>query len=131
MSQHTNGQHDVHQAEDNDLGDFLSATAEQAKEYVEAERQYLILGICEKVGKAAGSALSQLLSTLAILMVLLFASVALALWIGTMLASNILGFLIVSGIYLVVFLIIHYVARKALRVSVMLNVINSLYDDKD
>ena len=131
MNESANRFREAYQAEDSDLGDFFSSAAAQGKDYLAAEKEYLLLSAYEIVGKAAGGLFSLLFSLLAGLMFLLFASVALALWLGSLLASNSLGFLITGGFYLLAFLIMHFVVRNAVRGSIMLNVVNSFFDDKD
>ncbi|MBK9421459.1 MAG: phage holin family protein [Flavobacteriales bacterium] len=118
-------------AEHTDIGDFLNSTMAEGKAYFAAQKDYLELQAYEQVGKAAGGMFSGLLSAVTILMFLLFASVALAFWLGTLIGSTALGFLCVGGIYLLTFLIVHFMVRDSIRSSFMLNVINSFYDDKD
>lgn len=116
---------------DADIGDFLDTAVHEGKAYFAAQQEYLTLSAHKHIGKAAGSFFSVLLSAVTILMFLIFSSVALALWLGSLMESVALGFLAVGGAYLLAFLVIHYVARDAIRGSFMLNVINSFYDEKD
>lgn len=117
--------------EDADIGDFLDAVVDEGKAYYAAQKDYLTLSAHQQVGKAAGSFYGVLLSGVSILMFLLFVSLALAFWLGSLLDSVMLGFLCVGGIYLLIFLILHFIARDSIRNSFMLNVINSFYDEKD
>ena len=114
-----------------DVGDFLEAAVTEGKAYYTAQKEYLTLYSYQKVGKAAGGMFSGLLSAVAFLMFLLFGSVALAIWLGSLMNSLMLGFLAVGGLYLLSFVIVHFLARDAIRGSFMLNVINSFYDDED
>lgn len=113
-----------------DIGDFLDTVVDEGKAYYAAQKKYLTLSAHQQIGKAAGGFFSVLLSSVSVLMFLVFISLALALWLGSLMQSLALGFLTVAGIYLLAFLIIHFVARKAIRGSFMLNVINSFYDEK-
>ena len=114
-----------------DIGDFMDSMFDETKEYIEAQRGLLEMSAYQQVAKLAGGLLSGLLVSVLGLGVLLFLSVALALWIGTLLASMALGFLIVGGIYFLVFLGFWFIWRGGMKDRFTLNIINSFYDDKD
>lgn len=114
-----------------DLEQYLDSTIREAKEFVAAEKKAVLLLAYEKIGKAAGSMLVAVIAGLAIFLFLLFASAALALYLGTLLESPALGFLLVGALYLLVFILVHFLLRRSLRDSTMLNVINSFYDEND
>lgn len=114
-----------------ELGEFLDSAVKEGKAYFAAQKEYLTLEFYQKMGQAAGSMLGGLLAAVLILMFLMFASLALAFWLGTLFASTALGFLAVGGLYLLAFLIVHFIARDGIRGSFMLSVINSFYNDKD
>ncbi|MBP9160311.1 MAG: phage holin family protein [Flavobacteriales bacterium] len=134
MSHQNNGGGDGYYAdtaEQADIGEFLNSAIAEGKEYYAARKEHLTLQVYEQVGKAAGGMFGGLLAAVTVLMFLFFASLALSFWLGTVWENTALGFLAVGGIYLVAFLIVHFAARKSIRDSFMLNVINSFYDDKD
>lgn len=116
-------------AKDLDIGEFLDSAVSEGKAYFTAQKNYLTLRTHEQVGKAAGNMFAALLGAVTGLMFLLFVSVALACWLGSLLASTALGFLAVSGIYLLAFLLVHFIANGPIRRSFTLNVINSFYDE--
>ena len=118
-------------AEDLDLGEFLDSAVSEGKAYFTAQKKYLTLRTHEQVGKAAGNMFAALLAAVTGLMFLLFASIALAFWLGSRMGSTALGFLIVGGIYLLAFIVVHFIANGSIRRSFTLNVINSFYDDED
>ena len=123
--------HPIDPADHKDLGQYFDSLAAEAKAYFATEKEGLTLFVYEKLGKAAGGLIGLVISAVAILFFVIFASVALALYIGTLFGSSALGFLIVGGIYLLIFVIVHFVARQAIRDSTTLNVINSFYDEND
>jgi hypothetical protein len=55
----------------------------------------------------------------------------LAIWLGTLMVHMALGFLIVGGLYLVVFLAFWFIWRGGMKDRFALNIINSFHDDKD
>lgn len=117
--------------EDLDIGEFLDSAVTEGKAYFTAQKNYLTLRTHEQVGKAAGNMFGALLAAVTGLMFLLFASIALAFWLGSLVSSTALGFLMVGGIYLLAFLIVHFIANGPIRRSFTLNVINSFYDEED
>ena len=56
--------------------------------------------------------------------------VALALWLGQLLANNALGFLLAGGIFLVLGGVFFWLWRSVLRDKVTLAVINAMHDDE-
>ena len=122
---------EIDPSEHEHLGEFLDSAVKEGKAYFEAQKEYLTLEYYEKAGKAAGGMFGGLLSAVLVLMFLLFASLGLAYWLGTVMSNTALGFVSVGGVYLLAFLIVHFVARGSIRNSFMLNVVNSFYDDKD
>ena len=118
-------------AEHKDLGQYFDSLTAEAKAYFATEKAGLTLFVYEKIGKAVGGLVGLIISAIAIVFFVIFASVALALYVGTLVGSSALGFLIVGGLYLLIFVIVHFIARQAIRNSTMLNVINSFYDEND
>ena len=114
-----------------DLELYLDSAIREAKALVAAEKKAVLLLAYEKIGKAAGSTLVWVIAGTAVLLCLLFASAALAIYLGVLLNSPALGFLLVGGLYLLIFLIVHFLLRRGLRDSTMLSVINSFYDEND
>lgn len=123
--------HPIDPADHKDLGQYFDSLAAEAKIYFATEKEGLTLFVYEKLGKAAGGLIGLVISAIAILFFVIFASVALALYFGTLVGSSALGFLLVGGIYLLIFVIVHFIARQSIRDSTTLNVINSFYDEND
>lgn len=117
--------------EDADLGDLLSSALEDGKEFGTAQAEYFKLHASEQVGKAAGSLAGVVITAAASVLVVLFASVAGALWLGGLMHSMALGFLAMAGVYLLVLVVFLLFAGKALKRSITLNVINSLYHGQE
>ncbi|MCB0758907.1 MAG: phage holin family protein [Flavobacteriales bacterium] len=136
MSPTTRGKEDTTErladpADYTNMGDFFHSAIAEGKAYVEAEKEYRLLQTYQKVGKAAGGLFGVLLSAGAFLMFLGFGSLALALWLGTLMDSMPLGFLAVCVLYLLTYVIVQHAARDSIRNGFMLNVLNSFYDEKD
>ncbi len=113
------------------IEDFFRHVADEGKGWWKAEKRLLLLQGSLKLGKAIGFLLSMLITAIALALVLVFASVALAIWLGHLLGSLALGFLCTAGIYLVLYLVFHFFLRAALANSLALNIINALYHGDD
>ena len=83
-----------------DFSSFMKRFAEDIKGYVRAQREYLALHITEKVGTVMGKIVQQVVLFVTVGMALLFLNIALALYLGDLVASRPLGFVFVAAIYL-------------------------------
>jgi hypothetical protein len=114
-----------------DIGKFVDSLVDETKEYIAVQRELLAMNAYQRVAKFAGGLLSGLLVAVLAFAVLAFCSVALAIWLGTLMVNMALGFLIVGGLYLVVFLAFWFIWRGGMKDRFALNIINSFHDDKD
>jgi|GEM_PF-530697 len=114
-----------------DFGDFMDSWLDETKDYIEAQRELVAMTAYQHVAKLSGGLLTGLLIAVLGFGVLAFSSVALAIWLGSLMASMALGFLVVGGIYLLVFLAFWFIWRGGMKDRFRLNIINSFYDDKD
>ena len=114
-----------------DAGDYMDATVQEGKAWFAAQREVIALTLYEKAGQATGALLVGLLVAVPLLAFLLFASVALALWLGGLFGSTAWGCLATGGLYLLVALVVRFLARDAIRDALTLNVINSFHDGQD
>lgn len=124
--------------EQDDLGghsadpeEFFASLVNEGKGWWEAQKRHALLSTYEKLGNAAGHLLGVALVAIAVVMLVVFASLALAIWLGGLMGSMALGFVVVAGIYLLLLLILHFVLRTALREAITLKVINLLYGDEE
>ncbi len=113
------------------IEDFFRHVADEGKGWWKAEKRLLLLQASTKLGKAIGFLLGLLVTLVLLAVVLLFASVALAIWFGHLMGSIALGFLCTAGLYLVMYLIFHFFLRAALTNGLALTIINSLYHGDD
>ena len=83
-----------------DFSSFMKRFADDVKGYVRAQRKYLTLHFTEKVSTVMGKVVQQVVLFVTVGMALLFLNIALALYLGDLLASRPLGFVLVAAIYL-------------------------------
>lgn len=101
---------------------------DDVKSYAETRLQLIKL---IAINKASGFA-SNLISMIILLMIfftfIFCLSISLALWIGSLLDSNILGFLIVAGIYLIIGFIVFTMRNTLLKTPVENKLLSQLID---
>ncbi len=114
-----------------DIGDFVDSFVDDTKAYIEVQRDLLAMNAYQRIAKFAGGLMSGLFVAVLGAGVIAFCSIALAIWLGTLLASMALGFLAVGGLYFLVFLAFWFIWSSGMKDRFALEIINSFYDDKD
>lgn len=114
-----------------DFSDFMGSAVEEGNRYIDSQRDYYTLLATKKVAKGIGTTLNTVVALLLLGSVLVFMNIALALWLGELLASMSLGFLLVGSFYLLVYLIFFIIWRNGFKHRFTLMVINALHNEKD
>ena len=111
------------------LKEKIENLSEHVYGYVETKWDLTMLNAGEKSAKVV-SGLSVIIMVSAFFMIsLIFASIATAIFVGKMMDNMVLGFLIVSGFYLLVSIIL-FLARKRIFKPYFTNLfIQNLYED--
>lgn len=110
-----------------DIGLYLKAVSDEAKEWFEAQKAVSKLEISEHVAKLSTMLVYGLVLGLIAATVLVLWFIALALWFGKLLDDTALGFLAAGGLFLVFGTVFYMVWRAFLREKVMLAVINAMH----
>ncbi len=113
-----------------DISLYVQAVSDDAKAWFEAQKAVTKLEASEQVGKLSSTVMMGAVIGLIAATVLMLWLVALALWLGQLLANNALGFLLAGGIFLVIGGIFFWLWRSVLRDKVTLAVINAMHDDE-
>jgi hypothetical protein len=95
-----------------EVKDSMSDLANHLTEYARTFYKLQILKMTRKATQITSNIVGLLVSVFIGIFVLLFASVALAFWLGTLVNSTALGFLMVAGLYLAAGLIFMSVRKK-------------------
>ncbi len=103
---------------------------DDGKAYLHARQEQLKLDIYGKAGAVAGGAAIGVVAVVALSLCLVFASLALAVWLGTLLGGLAWGLLLVAGAYLFFFLLVYFLARTRIQETIQLYVINLLRDGR-
>ena len=111
-----------------DLGDFMESMVGETKDLWAVQKDYYALVASEKAARLSAGLLSSVVLSLAIGSVLIFLSLAAALYIGSLLHNMALGFLIMAGAFLVVGGCFLLIWRGGTRDRLILRLTNTLYN---
>ncbi|WP_438966620.1 hypothetical protein [Flavobacterium sp.] len=103
---------------------------EKAKNYTETSIELFRLNAIDKTADVVSSLFARLILIMVVAMFTLFINIALSLFIGSLLGATYLGFLIVSGIYLVLSIIIYNYNEKLIKIPLTNLVISKLLKTK-
>ncbi|KAA3625163.1 MAG: hypothetical protein DWP94_01660 [Flavobacterium sp.] len=95
-----------------DIKETISESSELGVLYARQELEHMQLKLFYKIASHTSGTTKKVVFGLLILMTMAFSSIALALYLGTLLDSNALGFLLVSGVYILLFVTAFLLRRK-------------------
>lgn len=99
-----------------------------AVDYGKTSLELLKVSAVERGSKLMSKLLVGMVLVLLFFFSIVFLNVALALWIGSLLSSITLGFLIVGGFYLLLFILLILLAKKSIGPIIRNAIIKELYD---
>lgn len=111
----------------NELRDF----ADDVKEYINVRLQIIGLNVTEKVAFALSNFITNGLSIILLLIMVVFLSLGGAFWLGTLVENMALGFVLMGAFYLFVFILIRYFLSKGIKAILMNILIRDLTNDND
>lgn len=103
---------------------------EKAKNYTETSIELFRLNAIDKTADVVSSLFARLILIMVVAMFTLFINIALSLFIGSLLGATYLGFLIVSGIYLILSIIIYNYNEKLIKIPLTNLLISKLLKTK-
>ncbi len=132
-TENNNGIHppdmDTEEGGELDFSTFMDGFVDDVKGYVHAQKHYLTLHATEKASTLMGKAVEHIVLFVVLGMTLLFLNVALAFYLGDLLSSRPLGFVIVAGFYLLLLGAFLLWWKNGARDRFVLDRINDLNDD--
>ena len=123
----SNGSDHTDPFDQEDFSEFMDSMAGEAKAYWEAQKDYYALVASERVAKLSAGLISGAVLCVVLASVLAFLSLAAAIWIGRAMGDMAIGFLIMSGAYLLLGLVFMVLWRSGYRDRSILRLLNSLY----
>ncbi|HQW06848.1 MAG: hypothetical protein IPH05_05150 [Flavobacteriales bacterium] len=119
------GSKDFENGDPADIGVFLDHVSEDAKGWLQAQREYTLLIVGERLGRMAASLVVVILLVLLSTGVLVMCGIALGLYLGEHWGNWPLGFLGVAGFYVLVGLLFYVFGQKPIKNLVTLTMINA------
>lgn len=114
--------------------DFIATNIEllyeKTKKYTETSIELFKLNTIDKIADLVSSLFVRLILIMVVAMFTLFLNIALSLFIGTLLGETFLGFLIISGVYLVLYIIMFTYRKKLIKIPINNFVISKLIKSK-
>lgn len=125
----TNGQGPAQDPfDEEDFGTFMKSMVDETRTYLGAQRDYYALLAADRAAKVAGATVSYVVLAVLAGTVLVFLSIAGALWLGRLTGNMALGFLLMGGFYLLVLLVLLFLWRGGMRERFTLDLINTMHD---
>lgn len=116
---------------EDDFGTFMKSMVDETKSYMGAQRDYYTLLAADRTARVAGGMVSYVVMAVLVVTVLVFLSIAGALWLGQLMGSMALGFLVMGSFYGLILIVLGVVWKGGLKHRFTLNLLNSMYDGKD
>lgn len=105
--------------------------ADNIKEYVNVKLDAVKLSVAEKSSKIFSNVIASSIFALTIIFFLIFFSVALAYFLAKFLGNTWSGFLIVSGIYLLIALLVLAFKERMIRIPLINSILSQMFKDDD
>lgn len=115
----------------NDLLETAGETLAYAEDYVDTRIELAKLGIAEKGARLAADAIAGLIVATLALFAVACLTIALAIWLGWLVHSYALGFVIVGILYLIVGAILFATRKAVLATPILQALIASLFKPED
>ena len=106
----------------------------EAKEYLEIKRELTKLQVIELLSNLIASSIKGIVFSVLGLMILMFFSISMGLWLNEILESNYYGFLLVTGFYAFMFIIIYLIRNSVLGQNIkdkMVNLLHKSWEDNN
>jgi hypothetical protein len=107
----------------------LQHLADEVKSYVNVRIDLLKLNVAETASSIIANTMAKVISGIIFLFFLLFGSIALSLFLSSVIGNSYSGFLIVSGIYLALGLLIWYTRKRFIQAPIMNAIIRQLFSE--
>jgi hypothetical protein len=102
--------------------------SDSVTDYIQTYYKLSVLKVTDKATGVAASVMSSLAVLFLGIFVLLFSGIALGLWLGELVNSTALGYLMVAGIYLLIIIIVVLLRKRIVFPMIRNLIINKLYE---
>lgn len=104
---------------------------DKAESFIETQFELIKLNTIDKSADVISSLTHRVILTLIVGMFILFFNIGLSLWIGKVLQEPFLGFMIVSGFYLVIALLVYLLRKPLIKTPVSNLILYKLLKNND
>ncbi|MEI6275054.1 MAG: phage holin family protein [Prolixibacteraceae bacterium] len=111
--------------------DFFQDLKELVTDYMTARLKLLKIEVFEKTAKISASLFSSFLITLLVLMILFFLSIALGFYFGSLFNSYGTGFMIVTGLYLLLLIPFLFFGKRTIEKIIVNRMIDQLTENEE
>jgi uncharacterized membrane protein YqjE len=109
----------------------IERLSEHLIEYLDTRWDLIVLSLTNKTSRVISSLASSIILGVLALIILLFLSIAAAVWIGQRMENPAAGYLAVAGFYALLLVGVIAFARTIIRNAIVTNVIKSLNDSDE
>ncbi|MES2591978.1 MAG: phage holin family protein [Bacteroidota bacterium] len=110
---------------------FFAEIKQLITDYLGARLKLIKIGTYEKIAKVTAVLFSSIIIALLGFFLLFFLSISGGFYFGSLLNSNALGFLIIFGIYLILFIVLIVFRKKLLEKHIVDRVIEQLFEKEE
>jgi uncharacterized membrane protein len=103
-------------------------TFEYARHYIKQQGDYIRLEAAERISKTTSAMVTALVLGIFSMLVVIMLSLAAAFWLGSAIVSYALAFVIVSGFYCVLGLVMYAFRRQFVTIPTLRLVLNAFFD---
>jgi len=104
--------------------------SDDLKEYLSTRYNLIVLKTAYKVSAIGAIASMSVILGICIVLFILFASISAGFCLSDAFGSYSLGFLVLAGIYLVLFVLVYLIRKKAIISPIRNRLIKEIFDDK-
>jgi hypothetical protein len=114
-----------------DVKSKVGDLTESITDYLETSYKLAVLNVTDKVTTVVASVMASFVVLFLGLFVILFGGIALAVWLGDLLDSDALGYLLVAALFLLIILIVVAMRKRIVFPMFRNKIINKLYEQDD
>lgn len=107
---------------------FFTELKQLITDYFEARVALLKINVYEKIARVTAVLFSSIIIALVVFFLVFFLSISGGFYLGSLFKSNALGFLIIFGIYFILFVLLLVYRNKVLKKYILDKVIESLFE---
>lgn len=111
-----------------ELLENVGETTEYARQFAQKQYDYMRLIVAERTAKVASTLLTTLAVTFFILLLVIMLSLTLGFYLGNLLKSYPLGFLIVAGFYAILAFVVYALRRQLITNPILSMIIKEMLD---